>query len=64
MFFDTKGIVNSDFVLTKQSQSSILPSSFGMFMAVHLFKKRPNFWLNKWILHHDVLPFHTPLSVM
>jgi hypothetical protein len=44
----------------QKSQASILSSSFGAFMASHLFKK-PNIWSDLLILHHDDIPSDTAL---
>jgi len=46
----------------QNSQPNILPSSYGILTAAHL-SEEPNLWLDKLILHNDIVPRSTTLSV-
>jgi hypothetical protein len=62
-FFNYKGLVHYDFIAQGQSvyQQCYLEVLTRLWESV--WRKRPELWLNKWILHHDKAPAHDALSV-
>jgi len=62
-FFDHKGIVHYEFIAQGQTvnQQCYLEVLTRLWESVR--RKRPGFWPDKWILHHDNAPAHYALRV-
>jgi hypothetical protein len=61
-FFDIKGIGHF-FSFHKAKQSTKLIVETVKRLREALRRKRPELWLNDWILHHDHVPAHKAISV-
>jgi hypothetical protein len=61
-FLDFRGIVHFEFIRQGQivNQAYYMEILKRLREAVH--SKRPQFWLNDWIIHHDNAPAHKVLS--
>ena len=63
-FFDIRGIVHYEFVLTGQTVNQVYNLEVLERLREKVRRKRPeHFASNSWILHHDNAPAHTALSV-
>jgi hypothetical protein len=62
-FFDTKGIVHSEFILQGQTVNQAYFVEIMKWLHEALCRKRPEIWLNDWILHHINPSAHKVLSV-
>jgi hypothetical protein len=63
VFFNTEGIVHSEFVLQNQTVNSALYKEFLKLLRVAIQRKKPERCWNGWILNHNKAPCHTSISI-
>ena len=61
-FFDEKGIVHKEFVITGQTVNAAFYVEVLKRLRENVWRKRPDQWRNNtWLLHHDNAPAHAAL---
>jgi len=62
-FFDHKGIVQYEFIAEGQTVNQQCYLEVLTMLRESVQRKRPGFWADKWILHHDNAPVCDALRV-
>jgi hypothetical protein len=62
-FFDIKGIVHFEFIPQGQTVNQAYYVKIMKQLRENVRRKRPELWLNDWILHHDKAPAQKVHSV-
>jgi hypothetical protein len=55
-FFSVKGIIHFKFIPQSQTVTQAYYVEIMKLLCEAVHRKRPEFWPNTWILHHDVAP--------
>jgi hypothetical protein len=62
-FFDHKGIVHFEFLQQDRTENQHCYLEILARLCQALHQRRPELWLDAWILHHDNAPAHDALTV-
>jgi hypothetical protein len=62
-FFNIRGIVHFEFIPQGQMINQAHYVENVKWLCKAVCRKRPELWLNDWILYHDNAPVHRALSV-
>jgi hypothetical protein len=62
IFFDIKGNVQNEFILTGQTVNSVYYRDVLQWLRENVRRLRPELWRQKnWLLHHNNAPSHTSI---
>uniref|UniRef100_A0A8C4WUA4 Transposase n=1 Tax=Eptatretus burgeri TaxID=7764 RepID=A0A8C4WUA4_EPTBU len=62
-FFDMEGMVHAEFLPKDATVNAAFCMEVMKRLQGAVRRKRPEKWKNRWLLHHDNVPCHTPLSI-